>query len=174
MSNDMLRILKANDDRLRQTETKEVPGGIPGFTSFYDIGTWVPTLVGSTIAGTFTYNAVTAGGWTRIGDRVLFDGRITITAVSVAPTGNLTIRGLPIVSASPVNNSPGGAQFSYWSTVGLGGGANVYLGGVIQNAQTIIALTIAQNAGGAVGLLTGAIAAVGANTELVFQGHYQV
>ena len=38
--------------RLEQTQVVERPGNIPGFTSFYDTGTFVPTWVGGTIAGT--------------------------------------------------------------------------------------------------------------------------
>lgn len=81
MSNDLLRILRANDDRLRQTETKEVPGGIPGFTSFYDIGTWVPTYLGGTTPGATTYS-VQVGTWTRTGRVIVAYGRVVWTAAS--------------------------------------------------------------------------------------------
>jgi hypothetical protein len=174
MSADLLRRMQADDARLRQTETKEVPGGIPGFTSFYAAGTWVPTLVGATIGGTFVYNAVTFGTWTRLGNTVLFRGRITITTVSVAPTGALRIGGLPIVSATTTAGFAGGAQFSYWGLFGLGGGVNTYLGGAIPSAVSYIDLYRSVDNNAFASQITGAIAAVATNTDLNFQGQYQV
>lgn len=167
ISEDMLRKMQADDTRLRQTETKEVP--------IYTTGTWTPTLVGLTIAGTFTYAATTAGNYTRIGNTVFLRGRINITTVTVAPTGNLTIQGLPITPATVTSGAAGGAQFSYWSLVGLGGGANVHLAGWIQSAATNrIELLVSQNAGGAAAFLTGAVAALVNGSDMSFQGQYQV
>jgi len=151
--------------RLGQTEVKEVP--------IYVTGAWTPTLVGSTIAGTFTYT-VNSGTYTRHGNTVFVRGRITIAVVTVAPTGNLSIAGLPLAAATLTSGNPGGAYFDYWSLIGLGGGANTYLGGWIQNAASAIALTVSQNAGGGAAFLTGAVAAVAANTDLLFVGQYQV
>lgn len=160
--------------RLEQTQVKEVPGGITGFTSFYEAGTWVPTLVGATIGGTFVYNAVTSGTYARIGNTVLFRGRIVITTVSVAPTGALRIGGLPLSGATVTSGFAGGAQFSYWGLFGLGGGVNTYLGGAIASGNNYIDLYRSVDNNAFASQVTGAIAAVATNTELNFQGQYQV
>lgn len=170
---DMIRALKQNDARLRLTEVKEVPGGIPGFTSFYDSGTWTPAIVGATIAGTFTYAATRGGTYTRIGDTVFVRGRIAFSAITVAPTGSLKIEGLPF-NGSPSIAVAGGVQFTYWSAVGIGGGATVYLAGAIANATTAISLFVSSSNGSAAVALTGATAALTTNSDLIFQGQYQV
>lgn len=157
-----IRAFDRVDRRLGTTEAKEVP--------LMTTGTWVPTLVGSTIAGTFTYNAATAGTWTRIDNLVWLRGRVVLTAVTVAPTGNLSIRGLPFTAGSPAHHAPGQLTFTYWGLCALGGGANVYLAAWIQNGATKADLVVSQNAGGAAALLTGAVAGVQANTDLVFAG----
>lgn len=114
---DMLKALRDINQRMGQTEVKEVPGGIPGFTSFYATGSFVPTWVGSGTAGTFTYTAnQTLVEWSRIGNRVLFSGRIVITAITVAPAGNLQIAGWPFpgVADSNMAIAGGGAMF-FWN-----------------------------------------------------------
>jgi len=116
MSEDMLRRLQADDARLRQTETKEVPGGIPGFTSFYATGSFVPTLVGAGTAGTFTYVAnVNLVEWSRIGNRVFFNGRVQISAIGVAPVGNMSINGWPYPAVADTNMAIAGTgNMSGW------------------------------------------------------------
>lgn len=115
--NDMLKMLYENNRRLKQTETREVPGNIPGFTSFYDTGTFVPTWVGSTIAGTFTYTTNQClFEWTRIGNRLFFSGRIVISAIAVAPTGNLQLAGWPYPGVADANMTyAGGGPATSWS-----------------------------------------------------------
>ena len=106
MSADMLRRLQADDARLRQTETREVPGNIPGFTSFYATGTWTPAFQGTAIAGTFTYPASSQiGVWTRIGNQVFVHGYVQISAIAVAPTGSMQITGLPFTAANALVDS---------------------------------------------------------------------
>jgi hypothetical protein len=75
-----------------------VPGNIPGFTSFYDTGTYVPTYTGSTTSGVTTYT-VQVGWYTRIGAIAHVTGTIVWTAAT--GTGNVRIS-LPFTS---VNNS---------------------------------------------------------------------
>jgi len=115
--NDMLKLLYENNQRLKQTETREVPGNVPGFTSFYDTGNFVPTWVGTTIAGTFTYTANTSVvEWSRIGNRLFYNGRIAIDAITVAPTGNLTIAGWPYPGVSNATMSiAGGGAMIVWT-----------------------------------------------------------
>lgn len=66
------------------------------FDSIDDIirsGTWTPTIVGNTTAGTQTYTTQ-AGTWTRIGSRVIVDGYI-YCAIGSTAAGVTRIEGLP-------------------------------------------------------------------------------
>lgn len=60
----------------------------------YATGTWTPAFTGSIIAGTFTYTQQT-GRWRRVGDTILYWFDVGISAITVAPTGNMRITGLP-------------------------------------------------------------------------------
>lgn len=116
--NDMLKMLVENDRRLSKTEVKEVLGNIPGFTSFYATGSFTPTLVGAGTAGTFTYTAnATLVEWTRIGNRLLFNGRITISATAVAPVGNMSINGWPFAGVTDANMAIAGVGAMGWRNV---------------------------------------------------------
>ena len=160
--------------RLEQSQVKEVPGGITGFTSFYASGAWTPTIVGSTIAGTFTYDATNTGGtYSRIGNRVFVSGRIRITAIGVAPTGNLLIGGLPIVSTTSGRNVTGALAFAVWQGITVTG-ARSMLGAVVTDAVTTanlfesgsnIAINVTQGA---------ALVLVGGVADFRFEGQYQV
>lgn len=139
------------------------------------IGTWTPTLVGLTIAGTFVYTAQTAGNYMRIGNTVFIWGRVQLTTVSVAPTGNLTIQGLPFTPASGQTNGTAGLiPFTYWTLISLGGGAFTYMGGWIQSGTARIDLLRATNSGAAGAFVTGAVAGVATGTDMLFSGQYQV
>lgn len=88
-----------------------------------DQGSFTPTWVGATIAGTFTYTAnTTIVEWTRIGNRLFYNGRIVITAISVAPTGLLQIAGWPYaaVSDSTMLIAGGGAMLAWAINVTAG------------------------------------------------------
>lgn len=157
------------DDILRRLEHIETLSRIP-----YGTGTWAPVLVGSGTAGTFTYAASTAGTYTRMGNTIHVRGRVAITVVTVAPTGNLSVRGLPRTSATVTSGTAGGVACVYWGKVNIGGGAKVYLAGWIQSASTQIDLAVSDSAGGAAVFLTGAAAGIAANSDLVFWGSYQI
>lgn len=103
--------------RYGSTEVKETPGNIPGFDSFYETGSFVPTLVGGGTAGTFTYTANQClVEWTRSGNRLLFNGRIVITAIGTPPTGNLSIAGFPFAGVSDATMAiAGGGTFIEWA-----------------------------------------------------------
>ena len=66
----------------------------------YEEGTWTPTISGSTTAGTGTYS-VQVGRYTKIGNRVWVDARISWSAHT--GTGNLYITGLTFASANISN-----------------------------------------------------------------------
>ena len=61
----------------------------------YEEGTFTPTVIGTTVAGTATYS-VQVGRYTKIGNRVLFEARVTYTGGN--GTGNLRMTGLPFTS----------------------------------------------------------------------------
>lgn len=102
--------------RLEQTQVVERPGGVSGFDTFYETGSFVPVWVGATIAGTFTYTAnATIMEWTRIGNRLFFNGRIVITAIGVAPTGVLQVTGWPYPGVADANMAiAGGGVLIEW------------------------------------------------------------
>ena len=64
---------------------------------YYQEGTWTPTVVGTTTAGTGTYSTQ-YGSYTRIGNRVQFSAVIQLSAHT--GTGNIRISGLPFTSTS--------------------------------------------------------------------------
>jgi hypothetical protein len=68
-------------------------------------GTWTPIFQGSGTAGTFTYGADRQGYYIRVSDRILFHGRVRITAISTPPTGTMRIGGLPFTANSNTGDS---------------------------------------------------------------------
>ena len=59
----------------------------------YEEGTWTPTILGGTTAGTTTYNGTQRGTYTKIGRQVTVDFYVNVTATT--GTGALRIGGLP-------------------------------------------------------------------------------
>lgn len=137
MSADLLRRMQADDARLRQTETKEVPGGIPGFSSFYASGEYTPTYLGRTTPGATTYTTQ-LGAWTRNG-RLL---TVTVFLNWSAATGTgIALISLPFAPSynpagiryagaaaksgnvrTAIAEVGGGAQVAYLVTGGVGEG----------------------------------------------------
>ncbi len=97
--NDMLKMLYDNNRRLAQTETREVPGNIPGFTSFYDTGTFTPTYLGGTTAGVTTYT-LQQGAWVRLGNVVIATGTVVWSAATGTGAANIS---LPFTSQNVAN-----------------------------------------------------------------------
>ena len=68
----------------------------------YEEGTFTPTIIGTTTAGTGTYSANSQiGRYTRIGNRVYFNIYLVWTAHT--GTGNMRISGLPFTSIATTN-----------------------------------------------------------------------
>jgi hypothetical protein len=67
----------------------------------YEEGTFTPTIVGTTTAGTGTY-ILQVGRYTKIGNRVHFTLKVTISAHT--GTGNMSIGGLPFTSNATAGN----------------------------------------------------------------------
>jgi hypothetical protein len=63
----------------------------------YEEGTWTPTIVGTTTAGTGTYS-FQGGQYTKIGNRVFVEGYMSWSAHT--GTGNMRIGGLPFALGS--------------------------------------------------------------------------
>lgn len=106
-------------------------------------GTYTPTLVGGTVAGTTTYSSQN-GYYTRIGNLVFVSGTIGITAAT--GTGNLTFGALPFTVNSQTAGYPNGSVFwngsASWpwpagttslSLIGVLGGttANIWVAGTV-------------------------------------------
>lgn len=83
----MLRSMRANEERQRQTETKEVP--------FRNAGTYAPTYLGGTTPGATTYTAQN-GAWWQIGPIVFVTGQVAWSAAT--GTGNAQVS-LPFTAA---------------------------------------------------------------------------
>lgn len=131
---------RAQQNAARQIEQGRVierPGGVAGFTTFFATGSFVPTWVGSTIAGTFTYTAnACLVEWTRIGNRLLFNGRIVISAIAVAPTGVLQIAGWPFPGVADANMAiAGGGPLLTWALNVAAGYTDV--GMQVQNTASV-------------------------------------
>lgn len=95
MSQDLLRRLQADDLRLRQTETKEVPQ--------FATGTFTPAYAGTGGGATWTYSVAT-GFYTRIGNRCLFNLSVSVSARAGVPIGGALITGLPFTSNATANS----------------------------------------------------------------------
>jgi hypothetical protein len=85
-------------------------------------GTFSPTFQGSTIAGTFTYTAQ-RGVWRQVGDAVFVMAQAAISAITVAPTGNMRIAGLPFAVATAVAGNGFGFSIDLLSNVDYPAGA---------------------------------------------------
>lgn len=139
---------------------------VPIFT-----GSFTPTLVGSGVAGTFTYTAnATLVEWTRIGNRLYYNGRIVITATTVAPTLNMSINGWPYAGVAS-------------ATMAIAGGGDLAIAGITLPAnylQTHLQFTtnatpsIIRSATAAAGLAIVQGAELAATMDIRFWGNYRV
>ena len=167
MDSETARRFQALERRLQRLETKPAP--------LYVVGSFAPTLVGSTTPGTFTYTAnATIVEWTRLANRVHFNGRIVITVITVAPVGNMTIAGLPYVGVSDPNMAiAGGAAFLGWRGITMPAGYT-QVAAQIGNGVATMLLT-RQASAAAIAAVQGAdIALVAGSLDFRFEGQYRV
>jgi hypothetical protein len=90
--------------------------------TYYNTGQFIPTIAGTTTAGTNTYSSQ-EGYYTRIGNLVFVQGYVKLTAKGVAPnnmTGTLYIGNLPFAQ---LNSSQARAPMQIQATGGLVFGA---------------------------------------------------
>lgn len=139
----------------------------------YVTGTWVPTLIGLTAAGTLTYDATnTHANWTRMGNRVEFQGRIRFTAIPVAPVGTMVITGLPYTAATTGFNMAGGASFPVW-TVDLPAGFT-FVSGFVPDSGTNLQLQRNGDNVASAAVAGAEIVLVAGAANFFFEGQYQV
>ena len=68
----------------------------------YEEGTWTPTIVGSSTAGTQTYD-YQVGWYTKVGRKVVANFNVRITAKDAGIDGSVNIGGLPIAANGTTN-----------------------------------------------------------------------
>jgi hypothetical protein len=108
----------------------------------YEEGTFLPVIVGQTIAGSATYS-LQNGYYTKIGNRILFSIRVTWSGHT--GTGNMVIDGLPFASSG--QTGAGHTATIGWIS-GLTLSANNILVAYIGGNSTIIVLNQYATGGG--------------------------
>lgn len=100
--------------------------------------TFTPAFTGSGTAGTFTYSAQ-RGHYTRLENLCFFRIYLEVSAVSVAPTGDLNITGLPFTSASGANGGLSGVSVGYVNSFNLSANC-VQLTSYVEASNTLLRL----------------------------------
>lgn len=131
--------------------------------SYFDEGTWTPTIGGSSTPGTPTYS-VQVGKYQRVGKRVTFEGYVVITAISGSPAGTVRIGGLPFATVN-TGNYRCAVHIPYW--IGFTSGV---AGGVIEPNTDYI--DIYRYIAGSVAVLNAT--EISATSRLMFSGSYEV
>lgn len=129
--------------------------------AYTETGTFTPTVVGTSTAGTGTYSVQT-GRYTRLGNQVVFTVRLAWSAHT--GTGNIQINGLPLTSGAN-NRATCAVQFD-----GLTVGAGKQLSAFIGTSASSVAINACDVAGGALA----AVALDTDVTELVITGSYEI
>lgn len=161
----MLRRLNVLETRLER-EKREVP--------IVQTGAWTPILAGTTTAGNFTYNlTVTGGEWTRTGNRVWYHGRVFISAILVAPVGNMYIALPTVFTVASVSwFTAGVGYFDRWQGLTLAAGYT-FVGG---NTPTSARLNLSKSGSGlaAANVVAGEVGLIGGSIDLIFGGNYEI
>jgi hypothetical protein len=140
-----------------------VPSADANTLDDYEEGTFTPSIVGGTTAGTASYT-VAQGYYTKIGNRVFLQCYINWS--SGTGTGSLLIGNLPFTSSSS-SSSQGGFVISYINNVGLT--ASNYAFALLQANKTTVDIFQYPVGGGATNSV-----AYDASGELVISGQYFV
>ena len=120
----------------------QVASADPNTLDDYEEGTWTPTIIGTTTAGTVTY-ALRNARYTKVGRVVQIE--VVISWTSGNGTGNLRIAGLPFAS---VGNTGASLAIGYCSGIALT--ANHVLMAQVADGTTQIRLTSYPSGGGAI------------------------
>lgn len=157
---DALRLTMSLDRRIGQSAARETPGNTLSWTPFFE---------GTTGAGTYTY-VTQSGSYTQVGKRVFIEFNIAISNITVAPTGNMLITGLPIASGASVQFGP--VTLGFISNLNMPAGRTMPTALIPAGSLTRINLyTYAAGAGGAA---YPAASFVNANCQLIGGGWYEV
>lgn len=160
---DLIRRIDDLDQRIRDIERQEAAVA----------GTFTPTLVGGVTPGTFTYDATTGGAYTRIGDLVIVRGQVRISAITVAPTGNLYIGNMPFLAATITWDEAGGFALSTWHGLTFPAGY-VQLGAYVLSGESRLGL-IRNGSGQAAARVQGSELSLISSVALIrFTGAYQI
>lgn len=134
-----------------------------------NIGTWTPVFTGTTTVGSYTYTAQ-VGHYTRLGNLCFIEATIGISAITVAPTGNVAISGLPF-NAANVTSLFASIHFGSISNFKYAAGA-IDLTAYINPNTAFIALRESFGNAGAVDSPCANF--TNANCQLIFSGHYEI
>ena len=107
----------------------------------YEEGTFTPTAIGASTAGTTTYTAQN-GYYTKIGRQV--NVTLLVAWSALTGTGNLSIQGLPFTIANLTQNYPVGAVST--DNLNWSGGTTIVAEGAL-NSTNLILLCLADDAG---------------------------
>lgn len=165
---DLVQRLATLEVAVRRLETRETPAS--------GAGQWTPILLGGGTAGTFTYDtANTAAEYQVDGDLCHISGRLRITAVAIAPTGNLVIAGLPLTpTAPPINTGVCGVvELATWTGLTFPAGY-VSVIGLIEPAAANIALIRNGSGQGAARVQGGEVGLIAAQIDFRFAGSYRL
>jgi len=144
-----------SDDRKPQKLAHQLRNPLVGWGFVIpQAGSFAPALVGAGTAGTFTYGNANLVEYTVIGNRLFFNGRVDISATTVAPVGNLTITGWPYAGVANASMAIAGIGSCEWRGVTF---AANYLGIALQFANGSSAATLVKSGTAGVNLaaLTG-------------------
>lgn len=109
----------------------QVPSTNPNTLDDYEEGTWEPILISD--GGTITMNAAASGGlYTKVGRLVTITGVAVVTSVS-SPTGNISLMGLPFVSANTLGSASPINVYAYGFEATM---TTVVVGGIDQNSSS--------------------------------------
>ena len=159
-------VLKSSSDVLIGTYDN-IPSATPSELYTYSSGTFTPTLVGSTTAGSFTYT-VQEGNYTRLNDVISFSVCVEISAINDPPAGDISIAGLPEAANQSINRQA--LCVGEWSSITLPS-SRINLNAYIDSNSSSISLV-----GTASGYASTAVTASGiaSNMTIAISGSYKV
>ena len=161
-----------NDDALKSIMTRlalletRIDRAASADMPYTEFGPWTPTWKGSTGDGSYTYTNQ-FGEYGVLGNLVFLTGRISISAITVAPTGVILIGGLPYAS-SATNNVSGVMSAGEWGALTLTAGYT-YVSGNIASSSSVISV---RQSGSGVASGNIAVAGLGAAASIIFSAVY--
>jgi hypothetical protein len=142
----------------------------PGIASLttYEVGTFTPTVRGSSVAGANTYTTQ-VGTYVRIGALVYVQGYIVMSAKDGAMAGNIRLGGLPFATAN-IANTFGAIAVGPYSNIDLGAGYTQLAIGTLPNTTAALDL---YECGDNVATAAIVAADIANNTAIQFSGTYR-